>query len=55
MQSFQELYEWLGKAAVEKRLANELNNLEREEYDPHQRDCLLKPAIHHQYSDWAAP
>lgn len=43
MQSFQELYERLGKAAVEKRLANELESLKAEEYDPHQLDCLLNP------------
>lgn len=46
MQSFQELYERLGKAAVEKRLAEELGGLENETYDPHQLDCLLNPTMH---------
>lgn len=45
MQSFQELYERLGKAAIEKRLAEELRGLENETYDPHQLDCLLNPAM----------
>lgn len=43
MQSFQELYERLGKAAVEKRLSEEIDGLNREDYDPHQMDCLLNP------------
>ncbi len=46
MQSFRELYERLGKAAVEKRLAGELDSLKKEEYDPHQLDCLLNPSMH---------
>ncbi len=43
MTPFTVLVDRLVKASVDHRLEDELTQLEKEEYDPHQLDCLLNP------------
>lgn len=43
MESFQELYNHLTKAALENNLSKEVEKIKREPYDPHHLDCLLNP------------
>ena len=44
--TFEELYARLAKAAVKNQLPEELDRVRREEFDPHQLDCLLNPELH---------
>lgn len=46
MITFHELYDRLLKASLEDRVPHELDKLQKEEYDPHQLDCLLYPDKH---------
>ncbi len=46
MTTFEELYAKLTKASVQHRLPEELEQVRREGYDPHQLDCLLNPERH---------
>lgn len=43
MTTFDELYNRLVKASLENRGNEELENIRKEEFDPHQLDCLLYP------------
>ncbi|QAT49051.1 iron hydrogenase [Caproiciproducens sp. NJN-50] len=46
MTTFEELYGRLVKASVQNRLPEELEQVRKEKYDPHQLDCLLNPEKH---------
>ncbi len=43
MESFQDLYNRLTKAAVENKIRAEVEKIEHEPYNPHHLDCLLNP------------
>lgn len=43
MESFQDLYNRLTKAAVENKMRAEVEKIEHEPYNPHHLDCLLNP------------
>jgi len=43
METFKELYERLVRAAVENRVAEEVEEIRKLDFDPHQLDCLLHP------------
>lgn len=43
MSTFNELYERLTKASIENKFDEELNEIKKNGYDPHQLDCLLNP------------
>ncbi|SHI07512.1 Iron only hydrogenase large subunit, C-terminal domain [Sporobacter termitidis DSM 10068] len=43
MQTFDELYARLLKAEAENRTREELEEIQKDEFDPHQLDCLLHP------------
>ncbi|MEG1179993.1 MAG: [Fe-Fe] hydrogenase large subunit C-terminal domain-containing protein [Oscillospiraceae bacterium] len=46
MTSFYELYERLLKAVLEDKIQGELDELRKDEFDPHHLDCLLNPQNH---------
>ncbi|MFZ2537876.1 MAG: [Fe-Fe] hydrogenase large subunit C-terminal domain-containing protein, partial [Oscillospiraceae bacterium] len=46
MTSFHELYNRLLKASMENTLPEELDKIHKDEFDPHQLDCLLNPGHH---------
>ncbi len=46
MQSFNELYGRLVKAAAENRTEEELEQIRKEDFDPHHLDCLFRPEKH---------
>ncbi|SMC64839.1 [Fe-Fe] hydrogenase large subunit C-terminal domain-containing protein [Papillibacter cinnamivorans] len=46
MQSFNELYGRLVKAAAENRTEAELEQIRKEDFDPHHLDCLFRPEKH---------
>ncbi len=46
MESFQDLYNRLTKAAIENKIGSEIEKIEQEPYDPHHLDCLLNPKNH---------
>ncbi len=43
MHSFKDLYNRLVKAAVENRTAEEVDEIRKQDFDPHHLDCLLHP------------
>ncbi len=43
METFKELYERLVRAAVENRVPQEVKEIHKLDFDPHQLDCLLHP------------
>jgi len=46
MESFQDLYNRLTKAALENKMGAEVEKIEQEPYNPHHLDCLLNPKNH---------
>ncbi|WP_027629995.1 [Fe-Fe] hydrogenase large subunit C-terminal domain-containing protein [Ruminiclostridium cellobioparum] len=43
MQTFKDLYNRLVKAAVQNRVEEEVEEIRKQDFDPHQLDCLLHP------------